>query len=260
MEYIKEAVDKKTIQKQDIGINSFLIENNLNQIEKIIEFFNSQTPLMLINGFMGTGKIMVVNQALSFLSEDVITLKYNCFETTILDDILLEFFDSFKRLTAQNVIQIPKARTENFTQKINAYFDSIKKPIVIVLFHLAKSGKVKIILIARKFDHDDFKIDYEKTSISALEKSIFEKYLKSEDFKQIGPLSDELYKYSRGYFFYTTLSIKIMQIRKLNLMDFLSGYTKSFLSFSRTLIIRTLSRLPINIPYKKNTTQNLNTI
>ena len=195
MEYIKEAVDKKTIQKQDIGINSFLIENNLNQIEKIIEFFNSQTPLMLINGFMGTGKIMVVNQALSFLSEDVITLKYNCFETTILDDILLEFFDSFKRLTAQNVIQIPKARTENFTQKINAYFDSIKKPIVIVinsfeqiikdnkqeildfLFHLAKSGKVKIILIARKFDHDDFKIDYEKNSISALEKSIFEKYL-----------------------------------------------------------------------------------
>lgn len=259
MEYVKEAVDKKTIQKQDIGINSFLIENNLNQIEKIIEFFNSQTPLMLINGFMGTGKIMVVNQALSFLSEDVITLKYNCFETTILDDILLEFFDSFKRLTAQNLIQIPKARTENFTQKINAYFDSIKKPVVIVinsfeqiikdnkqqiidfLFHLAKSGKVKIILIARKFDHDDFKIDYEKTSISALEKSIFEKYLKSEDFKQIGPLSDELYKYSRGYFFYTTLSIKIMQIRKLNLMDFLSGYTKSFLSFNDFILREALS-------------------
>lgn len=82
---------------------------------------------------MGTGKIYVVNQALSFLKDDVITLKYNCFETTILDDILLEFFDCFKRLTVQNVIEVPKARTENFTQKINAYFDSISKPVLIVI-------------------------------------------------------------------------------------------------------------------------------
>ncbi len=259
MEFIKEAADKKTIQKQDIGINPFLIENNLNQIEKIINFFCSTTPLMLVNGFMGTGKIMVVNQALSFLKEDVVTLKYNCFETTILDDILLEFFDNFKKLTAQNIIQIPKARTENFTQKINAYFESIQKPIVIVinsfeqvlkdnkqeilnfLFHLSKSEKVKIILIARKFEYEDFTINYEKTAINALEKSIFERYLKSEDFKQIGPLSDELYKYSRGYFFYTTLSIKIMQIRKLNLMDFLSGYTKSFLSYNDFILREALS-------------------
>ena len=259
MEFIKEAADKKTIQKQDIGINPFLIENNLNQIEKIINFFNSPTPLMLVNGFMGTGKIMVVNQALSFLNEDAITLKYNCFETTILDDILLDFFDDFKKLTAQNIIQIPKAKTENFTQKINAYFDSIQKPIVIVinsfeqvlkdnkqeilnfLFHISKSGKIKIILISRKFDYEDFPINYERVAINALEKGIFERYLKSEDFKQIGPLSDELYKYSRGYFFYTTLSIKIVQNRKLTLMDFLSGYTKSFLSFNDFILREALS-------------------
>lgn len=259
MEFIKEAADKKTIQKQNIGINPFLIENNLNQIEKIINFFSSPTPLMLVNGFMGTGKIMVVNQALSFLDEDVITLKYNCFETTILDDILLDFFDDFKNLTAQNIIQIPKAKTENFTQKINAYFESIQKPIVIVinsfeqvlkdnkqeilnfLFHISKSGKIKIILISRKFDYEDFTVNYEKVAICALEKGIFERYLKSEDLKQIGPLSDELYKYSRGYFFYTTLSIKIMQIRKLNLMDFLSGYTKSFLSFNDFILREALS-------------------
>ena len=41
MEFIKEAINKKTIQKQDIGINPFLIENNFNQIEKISNFFQS---------------------------------------------------------------------------------------------------------------------------------------------------------------------------------------------------------------------------
>ena len=133
MEFITEAVDKKTIQKQNIGINQFFIENNLSQIEQIIQFLKSQSKLLLINGFMGTGKILAVNQALSFLNDNVVTLRYNCFETTILDDILLEFFDSFKKLTAQNVIKIPKARPENFTQKINAYFDSIEQPVVIII-------------------------------------------------------------------------------------------------------------------------------
>ena len=235
---------------------------------------------------MGTGKIYVINQALSFLNEEVIKLKYNCFETTILDDILLEFFDNFKKLTAQNIIQVPKARTENFTQKINAYFDSIEKPIVIVinsfeqvlrdnkqeilnfLSHISKNNKIKIVLIARKFDYTDFTTDYERVAINALDKSIFEKYLRSEDIKQIGPLSDELYKYSRGYYFYTTLSIKIMQIRKLSLTDFLSGYTKSFLSFNDFILREALSlvdpvsghlvrfltimRHPVNINLLKN--------
>ena len=42
MEFIKEAVDKKIVQKQDIGINPYLIENNFNQIEKITKFFQTQ--------------------------------------------------------------------------------------------------------------------------------------------------------------------------------------------------------------------------
>lgn len=259
MEFTAENIDKKTIQKQDLGINPFLIENNINRIEQIITFLNSRNKLLLVNGFMGTGKIMVINQALSFLKEDVITLRYNCFETTILDDILLEFFDNFKRLTAQNIIQIPKAKTENFTQKINAYFDSVTKPVVIVInsfeqilkdnkqeilsfiSHICKFENIKVILISRKFDYADFTENYERIAVNAFDKNIFEKYLRSEDFKQIGPLSDELYKYTRGYYFYTALSIKIMQIRKLNLTEFLSGYTKSFLSFNDFILREALS-------------------
>ena len=60
MEFIAEAADKKTILKQDIGINPFLIENNISRIEKITDFLTSSAPLLLVNGFMGTGKIYVV--------------------------------------------------------------------------------------------------------------------------------------------------------------------------------------------------------
>ena len=91
---------------------------------------------------------------------------------------------------------------------------------------------VAIDMKTRLFITDIRKISFDRVAVGALEKGIFEKYLKSEDFKQIGPISDELYKYSRGYYFYTTLSIKIMQLRKLNMTEFLSGYTKSFLTFN----------------------------
>ena len=67
MEFIDEVADKKTILKQDIGVNPFLLENNVNQIEKILNFFKSDNRLLLVNGFLGTGKVLVVNLALSFL-------------------------------------------------------------------------------------------------------------------------------------------------------------------------------------------------
>lgn len=259
--FLESAVDKKNILKSDSNINPFLLENNVNQIENILKFFNGNSPLMLVSGFLGTGKNTVVNEALNYLSGDAVVLKYNCFETSILDDILLEFFDTFRKLTAQKIIQLPKAKSENFTQKITAYFQSIQKPVVIVLnsfedilkdnkqeildfiFHLSTYQNIKIIIIGRKFDLQDFesKINYQKTSVLAFDKPVFEKYLRSNDIKQIGPLSDELYKYTRGYWFYTDLSVKIMKLRNLSLIDFLGGFTKSLMSFNDFILREALA-------------------
>ena len=66
-------------------------------------------------------------------SENVLTLRYNCLETTILDDMLLNF------LKHSGIIQIKvksfrrELKTENFTQKIDSYFHAIVKPVVIIL-------------------------------------------------------------------------------------------------------------------------------
>ena len=131
MEFAREIPDKKTVEK--LSVNKFFIENNFEKLVQTVKFFDGNLPFMLINGFVGTGKSLLVKQALTYLNDNVIVLKYNCFETTSLDDILLEFFDRFKHLTAQNIIEMPKVRTENFTQKITAYFDVVKEPTVIVI-------------------------------------------------------------------------------------------------------------------------------
>ncbi len=259
--FIDGIIDKKNLLKNENGsINPFLLENNLTQIESIHSFLCSQKSLLLVNGFLGTGKTRVVNYALSFVSEPTIVLNYNCYETTILDDILLSFFEDFKNLALKNLIKQPKAKFDNFTQKIDAYFGAIDNPVVIVinsfemvlkdnkseildfLFHLLQKDNIKVIIISRKFNYEEFvSIDYERLSILALEKSIFEKYLRSEGVRLIGPVSDELYKYSRGYFFYTSLSLDVIKSHNLNIVDFLKGYTKSFLSYNDFILREALS-------------------
>lgn len=253
MKFIENITDKKTfLNFQGAKINPIVAENNLNQFMTMKEFFASDSFMLLVNGFLGVGKSTVVEHFTNFLTEETLVLKYNCYETTILDDMLLSFFEQFKKFISEGIIQEPKIRSENFVQKMNSYFYSISAPIVVIidsfqdvlkgnkseifgfLKHLSSTGKVKVIMISRTFDLEDFEgnFEYKKITIQALEKSLFEKFLKSSNIKLIGPVSDELYKHTRGYFFYVALAIKIIQIRGLTLFEFLNGYGKSFLSYN----------------------------
>lgn len=260
--FIEDIVDKKFfLTGNESSVNELLIENNLDNYIKMKDFFRSKDFALLVSGFIGVGKSSVVENFFNYLSSDSIVLKYNCYETTILDDILLAFFEVFKELTVENIIQAPKNRSENFIQKINSYFASINFPIVIMIdsfdfvlksnkqeileffYQISKLDKIKVVFVARKFEISDFegRFKYSRIQVGALEKHIFEKYLKSFGIKLIGPVSDELYKFTRGYFLYTTLAIKIIQIRGLSLMEFIEGFSKTFLSFNDFILREALA-------------------
>lgn len=260
--FTDENFDIKDLTKAELsGVNQFLLENSKKPLERLFAFYNNKTPLMLVSGFLGTGKTQVVNHSLKFLTEQAVVLEYNCFETTILDDILLSFFEDFKELALQEKIVQPKIKSENFTQKIAAYFNSINLPIVIIInsfesvlknnkqdildfiFHISSKENIKTIIIARTFNYEDFtdKIAFDRTTILAFDKGIFEKYLRSEGIKMIGPVSDELYKHTRGYYLYTKLTTKIINAHKLSMIKFIEGYTKSFLTYNDFILREALS-------------------
>jgi len=241
---------KELLAQAKDNANPFLLENNSSQIEKIYNFYKGDANLLYVNGFLGTGKVKLVDYSLTFLSTETIILKYNCFNSTVLDDVLLSFFSEFKKLSAQNIISEPKIRTENFTQKVNSYFSQIEKPFVIIfdsfeavleenrqkiidfILHLSSIQKVKIIIIGRAFESKYFEnINLERVTTFALEKPIFERYLKSEKIKASGPVLDELYKHTRGYYFFTALSVRLMKNEALSLFDFLTKFKNSFLPF-----------------------------
>ena len=238
-----------------------LLENNEKQIGQICEFLESEKRLLLVNGFRGSGKTQVVNFSVTnSLSQDVIVLHYTCLETTILDDMLLGFFNAFKTYTAMGMITAPKIKVENFTQKINSYFNTITKPVLIVLDsfdavvkenkpdvlnfikHLLNYDNIKVIMVSKSFLADDFEgIDCCKTTTLAFSQKIFEKYLKEKGIKQIGVLSNELYKLSKGYYSYLDLAVKIITLRQISLVNFLELYSKSYMAFPEFIIRESLS-------------------
>ena len=244
-------------------MNPFLLENNAVQIEKIYNFYNSNINLLYVNGFLGTGKVEMVDCSTAFLAPETIILKYNCFSSTILDDVLLSFYTDFKKLSNQNIISEPKVKTENFTQKINSYFSQIERAFVIILdsfeaileenrqeildfiFHLNTMQKVKVIIIGRTFDSKYFKnTQIERVTTSALEKEIFDKYIKSEKIKASGEMLEEFYKCTRGYYFYTVLSVKLMKNGNLSLFDYLMKHKNSYLPFHKFLEKQALALVP----------------
>ncbi len=258
-EFLDSLINIKDIPKE-LPVVPSLLENNEKQIAQLGQFLMNDKKMALVSGFVGSGKSEVVDFVLRNLKDDVLILHYTCFETTILDDLLLCFYELFRSFVLRGIVQQPKVKAENFTQMINSYFTSVVNPITIVidsfeavvkdnrggiidfLNHLATFPRVKIILISTKFQEEDFaEVDCEKVSVLALSQKMFEKYLKDNGIKNIGVFSNELYKISKGYFKNVELAAKVINLRGLSLITFLEKYTKSYMSYSEFIIREMLS-------------------
>ncbi len=258
MKFIDNKINLKELKNSQFDL--CLLENNEKQIGQICDFFNSRKKIFLLSGFLGSGKTAIVDFVMQNLNQDVLVMKYTCCETTVVDDMLLAFFEIFKKFTIEGKIVSPKIKVENFATKINTYFNSIDKPVVIFLdsfssllkenkseifnfiTHLTKFANIKIIITSRVFDFKDFDgLDCDTSSVLALSKDLFEKYLKANEIKNIGILSNELYKQSKGYYLYLSLSVKLMKLHEYNLGKFLEVFSKSMLSFADFILREALS-------------------
>ena len=73
--FLNLFLDKKDILSQNNEmIDSVLIENNVSQLENIYDFYGNERPILYVNGFLGTGKVQIINYSTNFLSEETIVL------------------------------------------------------------------------------------------------------------------------------------------------------------------------------------------
>ena len=80
----------------------------------------------------------------------------------------------------------------------------------------------------------------------------FQKYITLHKIRIHGPVFEEFYKLTKGYYFYATLALKVMTLNGLTPIEFMDIQSKSFLSLKEFLFKENIpiKELPILIVVK----------
>ncbi len=263
-EFLNSSIDRENIILPDSDkINSFLLKNNYSEIIKAIDFLGSKEKFLYIHGFLGTGKRQFINYITEFLANDVIKLEYYCKEATVCDDILLSFIDTIENLAISKAVSL-NAKITTLGVKFHQHISSIKKPFVIILHSLddvleenmtlisdmlsqvLSEPNVRLIVSTRAMKQNLLSGIQEdrKLFLKAFTKEIFKEFLTSNLIQATDTTIDDFYKYTRGYYYYTALSVKIVQAMKTTLNDFLQKFTMSGMSFDSYLGVTYINLIP----------------
>ena len=247
-------------------INQFILKSNNSEILKSIDFFSTEEKTLYIHGFTGTGKRQIINYILDFLESDVIKLQYYCKPSTVCDDILLSFIEIIENLPISKAVNV-NTKIATLGVKLQQYVSSIKKPFVIVLNSfddineknlkyvvdniekLVTNPNIKILISTRGMIQDvlgNTKID-RNVFIKGFPKEIFGEFVSSYEITYSDRQLEEFYKCTRGYYYYTALSMKIIQAMKLSLSEFVEKFKLSGMNFDTFLGATYVTFIPTSI-------------
>lgn len=266
-EFLNNSINKDNIiLPTSDKINPFLLKNNHSEILKAVDFISSEEKFLYIHGFLGTGKRQFINYICEFLDKDVIKLEYYCKESTVCDDILLAFMDKLEDFSESKTINL-NAKITTMNIKLQQQISNTKKPFLIILHSfddileentklikeslnsLAREDNVKLIISTRAMIPSvlgDLE-ENRKIFLKALSKDLFKEYLLSNQITVADGTLDDFYKYTRGYYYYTALTIKILQAMKIDLLEFLQKFVKSEMTFDSFLSHTYVNLIPNTI-------------
>lgn len=265
--FLDSTIDEENIILPDsYKINPFLLKNNYADLIKAVDFIASDEIALYIHGFLGTGKRQFINYVTDFLNKDVIKLEYYCKASTVCDDILLSFIDTIEKNAISKAVNL-NTKVTTLAVKFQQYIASIKKPFVIILHSLddilgenislvincleqvISNENVKVIISTRAMVQNilgDIKID-KKIFLKAFSKEIFKEFLGSNHIQCTEMTMEDFYKYTRGYYYYTALSVKIIKAMNISLNEFLKKYTDSGMNFDSFLGLTYINLIPTTI-------------
>ena len=265
--FLSNGIEKENIVLPNSAkINPFLLKNNHTDIIKSIDFLSSSEKFLYVHGFMGTGKRQFINYLSEFVNKDVILLEYYCKEATVCDDIILSFTEKLDNLAISKAVNL-NAKITTLNMKFQQQISSIKKPFLIILHSfddiqeenrslvknflstILKENSVKLIVSTRALLPsvlDEVEED-RKVFLKAFSKNIFNEYLKSNGLVVTKKIAEDFYKYTRGYYYYVALSIKIIQAMKIELSEFLQKFNQSGMSFDAYIGVTYVNLVPTSI-------------
>lgn len=242
-------------------------EQNKEKFTRLFDFLSGAKDCFVLSGFQGVGKSKIIDEATSYLSEDVLLFRYQMYEATTLDDILLNLMLDFREYQKNDKTTLPKIDTKDFRERIQYYVKNIEKPMLLILesyenilkfsdtstiindflFHLAAIDKFKVIFVTRNFDSQiliDRDVDYDKVIITSIEEENIEKYFSRYNITASPQSLEKLISSSRCYLKYIDMTIKILQTFNISLDDLMYEFEMKKTNFSNFLIGKFISLIP----------------
>ena len=83
-----------------------------------------------------------------------------------------------------------------------------------------------------------------KIFLKGFSKDIFREFIEAHKIKGTDESIEEFYKYTRGYYYYTILAVKVILAMKITLNDFMSKFKQSGMSFDAYLGFTYVNLIP----------------
>lgn len=236
-------------------------------INEIRNFATSSFDLLFMSGPKGSNKSETIEKVSKELQEQNLVFSHFCFENSVIDDFLLNFYDALRNFSLAQKISLKKFTTDNFKDKVSHYFKTIDtNSIVIVenfekvednieivdfLSHLATYSNVKIIIVTRNSEKNLFR--FKKIRMKTLQiNSSNEEEFKSKLTVLAEPFDDELkqkiYEITKGLELYLKMSVKYCNTTGTLMKDFVSEYERKFetskITYDEFLISKFISLTP----------------
>ncbi len=242
-------------------------EQNKDKFTQIFDFLSGPKDCFILSGFQGVGKSKILDEAISYLNDEVLLFRYQMYEATTLDDILLNLTLDFREFQKNEKTVLPKIDTKDFRERIQYYVKNIEKPMLLVLesyenvlkyedtsgiindflFHLASIDKFKVIFVSRSFDSQiliERNVDYDKAIITSIDEDIIEQYFTRYNIKTTQESLKKLISGSRCYLKYIDMTIKILQTFNISLEELMYEFEMKKTNFSNFLIGKFISLIP----------------
>jgi len=220
-----------------------------------------------VSGQKGSGKSETMEKVLPELSKSNLIFEYFCFENSVIDDFLLNFYDSFKNYANLNQISFKKFNAESFEEKIKHYFKIIDKDCIIILENFEKVVKnteiinflsylttydnVKIIVISRKNEENPFKnknIIVQELEIEQINKKDFKSKFAILAETTDDYLKEKFYEITQGLELYLNMGVKYCSITGVSSKDLIGEYERKsvtvFSNFEEFIVSKYISLTP----------------
>lgn len=249
-EFLNQSIDcEQLINNPNGQAEKYVLKNNEASIKKIHAFFTSDKNILLVNGFAGTGKKQITETFLANANPETHICRFVCSPSSTINDLYLQLSNYFKPKFSGNdfnlltsykdKVQYALARIESNIILAFYNFDLIKEENTTEFLNyinaLTDLKNVKTIIVSRTFDSNNItdQNNYSKVMVKALSKELFESYFKDFDINVSNAKFEQLYRLTRGYYLYCTLTLRILINQGISLDEFLNQYFASGLSYDK---------------------------